>query len=103
MKVPDKVLYAWRIISALRFYIYVVRDIWHGGEFLLHRGECYTAEAIYVPFPPYREYWWSPLVIYDDIVFGKSKLTIGVAYGTNAYESMVGKWHNLVCSGEVRG
>ena len=43
------------------------------------------------------------MVIYDDIVFCKSNLTLGIACGSEAYESMVEGWHNLACSGEVQG
>ena len=43
------------------------------------------------------------MVIYDDAVFGKSNLTIGVAYESEAYESMVEGRHDLAFSGEVRG
>ena len=36
-------------------------------------------------------------------MFCKSNLTLGIAYGSEAYESMVEGCHNLACLGEVRG
>ena len=43
------------------------------------------------------------MVIYDDIVFCKIDLTLGIAYGSEAYEIMVGGWNYLACSGEAGG
>ena len=43
------------------------------------------------------------MVIYDDVVFGRNKLTIGVAYGSEAYEGMVEGRNYFSGSGEVQG
>ena len=41
------------------------------------------------------------MVVYDDVVFCKNNLAIGVTYGYEAYEGVVKVRHNLAGLGEV--